>query len=276
LGEEGFAWGGQYRAAGYYANIFLWSSLFCWILMNLLLVAVPRYGAYGMCLTGAILLGASVVYYLMLPKPPLVIVLDGKKLVFHLGWCFWMVFVAGSLCFFIGMIVSAIDLIWPHKFSTILEVYYDTPYDRHVILEESHDVRYRKRNSRGLEEPPSLGSRILRRLSSLTRENSSNDIRGITNRGFQSDVPKSPWRYPFRRNHNTNINIGPNGANMQRTISQDSTSTIGSHHAAMNASTSHPLGGHHVSSLHRAAINRMLPPRPPIDRNKENRELSNW
>lgn len=60
------------------------------------------------------------------------------------------------------MIVSAIDLIWPHRFSTILEVYYDTPYDRHVILEESHDVRYRKRNSKGLEEPPSLGSRILR------------------------------------------------------------------------------------------------------------------
>ncbi len=24
LGQEGFAWGGQYRAAGYYANIFLW------------------------------------------------------------------------------------------------------------------------------------------------------------------------------------------------------------------------------------------------------------
>jgi dual oxidase maturation factor 1 len=24
LGEEGFAWGGQYRAAGYYASIWLW------------------------------------------------------------------------------------------------------------------------------------------------------------------------------------------------------------------------------------------------------------
>lgn len=64
--------------------------------MNLLLVAVPRYGAYGMCLTGAILLGASIVYYLMLPKPPLVIVLDGVRLIFHLGWCFWMVLVAGK------------------------------------------------------------------------------------------------------------------------------------------------------------------------------------
>lgn len=24
LGQEGFAWGGQYRAAGYYGSIFLW------------------------------------------------------------------------------------------------------------------------------------------------------------------------------------------------------------------------------------------------------------
>lgn len=24
LGQEGFAWGGQYRAAGYYAGILLW------------------------------------------------------------------------------------------------------------------------------------------------------------------------------------------------------------------------------------------------------------
>lgn len=24
LGEEGFTWGGQYRAAGYYGSIFLW------------------------------------------------------------------------------------------------------------------------------------------------------------------------------------------------------------------------------------------------------------
>ncbi|GBP11261.1 hypothetical protein EVAR_72593_1 [Eumeta japonica] len=47
-----------------------------------------------------------------------------------------------------------------------LEVYYGTPYDRHVILEESSDVRYRKRTSRSLEDGPGLGSRILRRLSS--------------------------------------------------------------------------------------------------------------
>lgn len=121
------------------------------------------FSAYGMCTTGALLLSAAVGYYLMLPKPNLVIYIEGVTIEFSLGWCFWMVLVAGGTCLIIGLTVSAIDLIWPHKFSTILEVYYDTPYDRHVILEESHDVRYRKRNSKGvLEDPASLGSRILR------------------------------------------------------------------------------------------------------------------
>lgn len=131
--------------------------------MNLLLVAVPRYGAYMMTLTGILLLGTTFGYYMMVPKRPLVIVIEGSRIFFHFGWSFWLVIVAGACCFTIGFIISIIDLIWPHRFTTILEVYYDTPYDRHVILEESHDVRYRKRNSKGgLEEPISLGSRILR------------------------------------------------------------------------------------------------------------------
>lgn len=233
--------------------------------MNLLLTAVPRYGAYGMCLTGSLLLGASIGYYLMLPKPPLTVFIDGARLEFELGWCFYLVLIAGSFCFFIGFIISAIDLIWPHEYSTILEVYYDTPYDRHVILEESHDVRYRKRNSKGgLEEPVSLGSRILRRLSSKTREQTLNDINklGIDNQAFQKEhVPKSPWRYPFRRSHQ----LPP----MIRTVSQDSNSSIASAaNANMNAvatSSSSPstlavASGSSSHSLRREALSRMLPP----------------
>lgn len=104
------------------------------------------------------------------------------------------------------------------------QVYYDTPYDRHVILEESHDVRYRKRNSKGLEEPPGLGSRILRRLSSKTKEQPSASASGVDNQGFQRDAPNSPWRYPFRRGQ------PPPGQHqaLHRTISQDSVSSISS------------------------------------------------
>lgn len=125
LGQEGFAWGGQYRAAGYYASILLWAALAFWLLMNLLLIAVPRYGAYTMTVTGALLVGINIGYYMMLPKRPLTIIIEGGRLEFHLGWCYWLVLVAGISCLFLGLIISAIDLVWPHTFSTILEVSLD-------------------------------------------------------------------------------------------------------------------------------------------------------
>lgn len=83
-------------------------------------------------------------------------------------------------------------------------------------------MRYRKRNSRGLEDPPGLGSRILRRLSSKTKEQ---NVNGVDNRGFQTDVPKSPWRYAFRRSQH----LPPqHSMGLQRTVSQDSGSSIAS------------------------------------------------
>lgn len=259
LGREGFSWGGQYRAAGYYASILLWTSLASWLLMNLLLIAVPRYGAYMKCLTGFLLVSTNIGYYLMLPKRPLIIYIEGGRLEFHLGWCYWLLLVAGILCLFVGLVISAIDLVWPHTFSTVLEVYYDTPYDRHVILEESRDVRYRKRNSKGLEEPPGLGSRILRRLSSKNKDTSFSTVVGGSgghdNKAFQNDVPKSPWRYPFRRAQQ----LPPHPMSMQRTMSQDSGSSIAS-------------GSVQISPMHKQALSRMLP-KPPHDRN---REVLNW
>ncbi|EDV57982.1 dual oxidase maturation factor 1 isoform X2 [Drosophila erecta] len=305
LGREGFSWGGQYRAAGYFASIMLWASLASWLLMNLLLLAVPRYGAYMKALTGALLVCTTVGYHCLLPKRPLSIHLEGGRLEFHFGWCYWLVLVAGILCFIAGVLISIIDLVWPHTFSTVLEVYYGTPYDRHVILEESSDVRYRKpRNSRSLEDPPGLGSRILRRLSSkardlqpgtATRRDSPAGVSssgGVENKGFQSDAPKSPWRYPFRRSqqmaaqqhthplhqhplqqhhqhhqhhHQQQLQFvgGPVVQHpmhhMQRTMSQDSGSSIAS--AAVQ-----------ISPLHKHALARMLP-NPPVERI---RDMDHW
>ena len=96
LGREGFSWGGQYRAAGYYASILLWASLASWLLMNLLLLAVPRYGAYMKALTGFLIVCTNLGYYLLLPKRPLVIYLEGGRLEFKLGWCYWLLLVAGN------------------------------------------------------------------------------------------------------------------------------------------------------------------------------------
>lgn len=165
---------------------------------------------------------------------------------------------------------------WPHTFSTVLEVYYGTPYDRHVILEESSDVRYRKRGTAGggaggLEDQRGLGSRILRRLSSKARDHGNaaayyggnagvagvSSASGVSagasgamvpgvieNKSFQPDVPKSPWRYPFRRAQQ--IQAARPNARLQRTISQESGSSIAS--AAI-----------HISPLHKHALARMLP-----------------
>lgn len=90
--------------------------------MNLLLIAVPRYGAYTKVLTGLLLVATNGGYYMLLPKRPLTIIIEGGHLEFRLGWCFWLVLVAGVLCLFVGLVISAIDLVWPHTFSTILEV----------------------------------------------------------------------------------------------------------------------------------------------------------
>lgn len=254
LGQEGFAWGGRYRAAGYYASILLWASFASWILMNLLLVSVPRYGAYTMCLNGFLLICTAVGYYSLLPTHPLTIIMEGGRLEFHLGWCYWLVLIVGVICFAVGVIISTIDLVWPHTFSTILEVYYDTPYDRHVILEESHDVRYRKKvvtGKGGLEEPPtSLGGRILRRLSSKTNNNSTPMARrsasGHANHAYQRDAPNSPWRYPFRRAQL----LEQSRPGIQRTLSQDSTTS---------SISIAPMSQSQSPSLHKIALSRVLP-----------------
>lgn len=59
-----------------------------------------------------------------------------------------------------GLVITAIDMIFPHQFSTILEVDYDTPYDRHVIIEESFDTRNVRRKAPKIED--SFGDRIMR------------------------------------------------------------------------------------------------------------------
>jgi hypothetical protein len=96
-----------------------------------------------------------------------------------------------------GSAVSIIDLIYPHKFSTILEVDFGTPFDRHTIIEDSHETKKKKDIPR-LEAPPStnLGSRLLRRLSKRDREGRSTHPDGRDNFAFEMEAPKSPWRYP--------------------------------------------------------------------------------
>lgn len=72
----------------------------------------------------------------------------------------------GAACLLAGLVITAIDLIFPHQFSTILEVDYDTPYDRHVIIEES-DTRNVRRKVPKIED--SFGDRIMRCALAIDR-----------------------------------------------------------------------------------------------------------
>lgn len=169
-----------------------------WLLSNLLLIVVPRYGANLVCLTGLVLLFCNFLYSQLLPPMPLLIRMEQTVLVFSFGWSFWLVLVAGVLCVLLGGAVSIIDLVYPHKFSTILEVDFGTPFDRHTIIEDSQETKKKKKTVPRLEEPPNagLGSRLLRRLSKRDREGRSTHPEGIENYAFEMDAPKSPWRYP--------------------------------------------------------------------------------
>lgn len=70
----------------------------------------------------------------------------------------------GSVCLVSGVIITAIEIMYPHSFSTVLEVDYDTPYDRHIIIEDSRGKRDQKKRANKLEDPSNttFGSRILR------------------------------------------------------------------------------------------------------------------
>ncbi len=169
---EGFCWGRTYREAGYYTAIFLWAAFALWLVMNVLMVVVPRYGGYTMTLTGLTMLFAAGIYFWMLPDRPLRIHIEDVVFTFELGWCFWLIIVAGSLCFIVGLAISVIDLLYPHKFMTILEMDYGTPFDRHTIIDDSHETKKKKqRAAPKLEETMSVGfGGLLRRLSKRDRD----------------------------------------------------------------------------------------------------------
>ncbi|XP_052128152.1 dual oxidase maturation factor 1 [Frankliniella occidentalis] len=232
LGQEGFSWGGQYRRAGYYCAILLWASFAAWCVTNLLLIVVPRYGAYCLAGTGSLMLVADAVYWSLLPRTQLMVRFEGAELNFSLGWCFWLVLAAGALSVLFGLVIAVFDMLFPHRFSTVLEVDYDTPYDRHIIIEES-------RGKPSLERPSAFGSRILRRLSRRDTNSKQQEEQrqlqlqlqlrqGLDNDAFELDPPKSPWRYPFQREPRQPRLQPPRVAAFRRTDSQDSASSTAS------------------------------------------------
>ena len=67
-----------------------------WLLMNLLLINVPRYGAYMMVVTGALMVSACALYTCLKPSRPLAIRFEDTVLNMALGWQFYLVLIAGG------------------------------------------------------------------------------------------------------------------------------------------------------------------------------------
>lgn len=174
--------------------------------MNLMLVVVPRYGALLMTVCGFLLLITVCGYFGMMPETPLIIRVEGAALDFQFGWCFWLALIAGGVCLTVGVIITTIEIVNPHSFSTILEVDYDTPYDRHVIIEDSRGRKFQKKktSSSKLEEPEGLGHRILKRLSSKQKDDKSDSGR------HNFELSGVPWNYHYRRGSNRNSHMMSN------------------------------------------------------------------
>lgn len=135
--EEGLCWGISYRSAGYYSATLLVVAGIVWVLTLILHCAVPRYGIYALQITGTVMVGTNAVYALLLPTKPLVIPFEDGTLSFSFGWCYWAVLISGSIALAVGATLSIIDIIFPNKYSTILEVDYDTPY-RYFVGNDAH------------------------------------------------------------------------------------------------------------------------------------------
>ena len=241
---------------------FFRASFALWLLMNIMLVIVPRYGAYLMSLTGAMMMFADLIYVWLLPSRELKVPFEGVTLTFELGWSFWLVLCAGGLCMLIGISISVIDLIYPHKFSIVMEMDYGTPFDRHTIIEDSHETKKKKKWVPKLEEPNNGLGGLLRRFSKRDRDRGMDIQRnpgGVENYGFDMDAPKSPWRYPhlmFRTDSRKNKAVSfkqnpafdPTGM-LQRTDSKESncsSMTTMSHREDLRQTLSVPVSAFHV------------------------------
>jgi len=172
IDKDGFSWGRNYRSAGYYTSIILWAAFTTWLLSCVMLVTVPRYGAYLLSITGSLMVFACVVYWSLKPAVPLVIRFEDVALRFSLGASFWVVLCWGCIIGVIGSVIAILDWVYPHTFSTILDIDFDTPYDRHIIILDSTSQARGFRRSKftqRFEEPINAGllagSRLLRRLS---------------------------------------------------------------------------------------------------------------
>ncbi|KAL4240764.1 hypothetical protein ACF0H5_001553 [Mactra antiquata] len=114
LDGEGLRWGRLYREAGLYAHSCLWLALVFWVLANILLFVLIRYGAYLIIFTGLSLCTSTTIKHFLRTDLTLAIPFSAEHILrIHYGPAFWLCLVTGGLCLVSGFIILVIDLRLP-------------------------------------------------------------------------------------------------------------------------------------------------------------------
>lgn len=146
--EEGFRWSYHYRQAGYFCQFTLTLTLVSWAWMNVLFMAVPRYGALAMALTGLLGLLSVLLYWLLLPPKGLVIHLNGSVVGFDVDRCFWIALSTGAVAVLTGGVLYLVDVLHPGSLAFDLEIDHEvsktSEFDRKIYRLQPADSGGRK------------------------------------------------------------------------------------------------------------------------------------
>ncbi len=134
---DGFQWGVRFPAAGYFTRITLHFAAATLVACGIFLVLVPLYGVLLCSATGAVMLLASFVFWVLLPDVDKdVIHVEGLPLRFCLSTAFFLNSAVGASDVLLGALALALRR-YGFAGETFLELNYDTPWDNRKIEQDS-------------------------------------------------------------------------------------------------------------------------------------------
>ncbi|KAK5972437.1 hypothetical protein GCK32_011247 [Trichostrongylus colubriformis] len=152
LSGDGFAWGRQYRVAGYYTASMLWMSLLIWIFSLVCLAFLPHYFARCVFYTGAFIGLGDIIFVTNIPRQMYIRfpAQHGDTLLkFRMSICFYATCMAAVLCLVVGGLLWILESKNVYHFDTIfsarrhaegsvVDVYRDNESMSTMLSIESH------------------------------------------------------------------------------------------------------------------------------------------
>ncbi|XP_065176845.1 dual oxidase maturation factor 1-like [Sycon ciliatum] len=121
---EQIRWGRQYRQAGYYTALLMWTALAFFFLTVLTATWTLAYSACLSFLTGVLLLMACLTYSLLynMVGPPLKIPFEDGVLETTYGWSFILTLINGLLLCVLGIVMMVLYLFFPDIVLDLLDI----------------------------------------------------------------------------------------------------------------------------------------------------------